>query len=360
MERSPNITYLFHARIVGLMILLSLLDLNFVNIAFQHTMEKGASVQLVFGFEYAILFINMLSTMTKYLLHTVDMQSDNPWENKGIYILHSELALGFIRVFLYLTFMSIMLKIHSFPLFAIRPMYLALRSFKKSLNDVVQSRRAIRNLNIMYPDVTAEQLSQYSDTICIICREEMISTNDDQQQVKKLPCDHIFHKNCLRSWFQRQQTCPTCRTSILRLNNQPAQPANNAQAQQGPAQQQHQQQQQNEHQPSPNLNAQHQSNSNQPSFNANRGHVPFMVDFATPFGLNFGGLNAPLPPFAFMPPPLPPLNLSGLSAEELNAMEGQERHNVEARVHCLHNISVLLNASMVQMQQYMNICAASR
>jgi E3 ubiquitin-protein ligase synoviolin len=32
---------------------------------------------------------------------------------------------------------------------------------------------------------------------------------------KKLPCNHIFHPNCLRSWFQRQQTCPTCRTDVL-------------------------------------------------------------------------------------------------------------------------------------------------
>lgn len=40
---------------------------------------------------------------------------------------------------------------------------------------------------------------------------------------KKLPCNHIFHTACLRSWFQRQQTCPTCRLDILR----PA-PTNNA------------------------------------------------------------------------------------------------------------------------------------
>lgn len=33
---------------------------------------------------------------------------------------------------------------------------------------------------------------------------------------KKLPCNHIFHTSCLRSWFQRQQTCPTCRLNILR------------------------------------------------------------------------------------------------------------------------------------------------
>ena len=34
--------------------------------------------------------------------------------------------------------------------------------------------------------------------------------------VKKLPCNHLFHAICLRSWFQRQQTCPTCRLDVLR------------------------------------------------------------------------------------------------------------------------------------------------
>ena len=92
----------------------------------------------------------VLSTFIRYILHTIDIQNENPWENKGIYMLYSDLVLGFFRVVLYLTFMSLMIKIHTFPLFAIRPMYLSLRSFKKSLNDVVMSRRAIRNLNIMY------------------------------------------------------------------------------------------------------------------------------------------------------------------------------------------------------------------
>lgn len=49
---------------------------------------------------------------------------------------------------------------------------------------------------------------------------------------KKLPCNHIFHTACLRSWFQRQQTCPTCRLNILRpvTNNQGNRQQNQPQA----------------------------------------------------------------------------------------------------------------------------------
>ena len=34
------------------------------------------------------------------------------------------------------------------------------------------SRRAINNMNNLYPDVTAEELAA-TDNVCIICREEM-------------------------------------------------------------------------------------------------------------------------------------------------------------------------------------------
>lgn len=88
------------------------------------------------------------------------------------------------------------------------------RSFKKAVNDVVMSRRAINYLNYLYPDAREDELHQ-GDNVCIICREEMTGGG-----AKKLPCNHIFHAACLRSWFQRQQTCPTCRLDIIQATMQ--------------------------------------------------------------------------------------------------------------------------------------------
>uniref|UniRef100_A0A665T1E7 RING-type E3 ubiquitin transferase n=1 Tax=Echeneis naucrates TaxID=173247 RepID=A0A665T1E7_ECHNA len=221
---------LFSAALMGL---LGVLDFLFVNHACHSIITRGASVQLVFGFEYAILLTMVLTTFIKYVLHTVDLQSENPWDNKAVYMLYTELFTGFIKVLLYIAFMTIMIKVHTFPLFAIRPMYLAMRQFKKAVTDAIMSRRAIRNMNTLYPDATPEDL-QASDNVCIICREDMVTG------AKKLPCNHIFHSSCLRSWFQRQQTCPTCRMDVLRASNNnqtpppaqapppaPAAPANN-------------------------------------------------------------------------------------------------------------------------------------
>ena len=50
-------------------------------------------------------------------------------------------------------------------------MYLAIRTFRKALSDIVLSRRAISQLDL-YPNAEAEELA--NDNICIICREEMI------------------------------------------------------------------------------------------------------------------------------------------------------------------------------------------
>lgn len=68
-----------------------------------------------------------------------------------------------------------------------------------------------------------------ADRTCIICREEMFyqgrpggaqagtqpSPDGPNMSPKKLPCGHIFHFYCLRSWLERQQSCPTWYAFLL-------------------------------------------------------------------------------------------------------------------------------------------------
>lgn len=115
---------------------------------------------------------------------------------------------------------------YQLPLHIVRDLYVTFRSFIQKCGDLYRYRRATRNMNELYPNATAEDLGDSSDNTCIICREEMHIVNTEMleeenpeaaaygeenvlNQPKKLPCGHIFHFHCLRSWLERQQTCPT-------------------------------------------------------------------------------------------------------------------------------------------------------
>ena len=122
------------------------------------------------------------------------------------------------------------------PIHIIRDVALTIRSFYKRITDFVRYRQATRDMNARYPDATSEEVAR--EDVCIICREEMRpwqqpnapgapqrdnggaaraapTTVDERLRPKKLPCGHILHFACLRSWLERQQNCPTCRRPVL-------------------------------------------------------------------------------------------------------------------------------------------------
>jgi len=85
-------------------------------------------------------------------------------------------------------------------------------------------RQAVKDMQ-KYQDATEEELGR--ENTCIICREEMRpwDANDvtqvERSRPKRLPCGHILHLGCLKSWLERQQVCPTCRRSVVIDNAQP-------------------------------------------------------------------------------------------------------------------------------------------
>ena len=43
---------------------------------------------------------------------------------------------------------------------------------------------------------------------CVICQDELNSP------LEQLPCEHIFHQNCLLTWLDTSASCPTCRENL--------------------------------------------------------------------------------------------------------------------------------------------------
>ncbi|OCK78625.1 hypothetical protein K432DRAFT_406289 [Lepidopterella palustris CBS 459.81] len=169
------------------------------------------------------------------------------WEDKGRWVFYLDLTTDFIKSLVYCGFFTMLVAFHGIPIHIMRDLYITLRSFFKRINDFVQYRNATRDMNARYPDATAEELAR--ESTCIVCREEMRPWTqpaaeasrsnrrvDERQRPKKLPCGHILHFGCLRSWLERQQVCPTCRRPVLSEAIPPRAPAanqgNQAQAQQ--------------------------------------------------------------------------------------------------------------------------------
>lgn len=94
--------------------------------------------------------------------------------------------------------------IDMFILMNVRSAFLKLR---KVLDSVRQYREAERQLRVLYPDATKEDLENADDN-CAICREHMDSA-------KRLPCGHFFHQACLQQWMKYRSICPTCRYDLV-------------------------------------------------------------------------------------------------------------------------------------------------
>ncbi|KAF9993419.1 E3 ubiquitin-protein ligase hrd1 [Entomortierella chlamydospora] len=243
MEQSPEIPLPFHIRMVTMIAMLVSLDILLVFHAVNMVTLRGPNMMIMFGFEYTLLATSLMASFGKYILHTIDMRSEEPWENKSMLLFYLDLVADFVKLVTYLLFFMVILVCYGLPLHIIRDVYMTMRSFLQKCKDLIQYRKATRNMNERYPDASPAELAALSDPICIICREEMVGNHPDtaapaagqaagqaaprvQQAAprpsglntnvpKKLPCGHIFHFHCLKSWLERQQSCPTCRRLVL-------------------------------------------------------------------------------------------------------------------------------------------------
>jgi E3 ubiquitin-protein ligase synoviolin len=148
-------------------------------------------------------------------------------------------TIDFLKLTVYVAFFSVLLGFYGLPLHIMRDLFLSFRSFFKRVADFVRYRNATRDMHARYPDATSDEVGR--EDVCIICREEMrpftplanahgppqrMNPVTERTRPKKLPCGHILHFSCLRSWLERQQNCPTCRRPVVVARRTQGQAAN--------------------------------------------------------------------------------------------------------------------------------------
>lgn len=123
-----------------------------------------------------------------------------------------------LRLVIYAIFFYTIFTLYgSIPLNHIHSLYSAVRSFSARIRDLLKYRMATKNMDAKYPDATEEDIRGMGGESCVICREEMVPGSGrvpgrregPNDTPKKLGCGHVFHFHCLRSWLERQQSCPT-------------------------------------------------------------------------------------------------------------------------------------------------------
>jgi len=68
-------------------------------------------------------------------------------------------------------------------------------------------------------------------TDCAVCLTEF----EKEEEIRELPCDHIFHDPCIRDWFMKAKSavCPLCRNQLhsgMSMENIPTPPLEEAAA----------------------------------------------------------------------------------------------------------------------------------
>lgn len=211
-ETTPTVPKLSHIRIVSFMGFLLLVDCLFLFSSLKSLVQTWeASVFLFFAFEYTILATTTVSAIVKYVFYVSDMLMEGQWEKKAVYTFYLDLVRDLLHLSIYIVFFLVIFASYGVPLHLIRELYETFRSFRMRVSDYIRYRKITSNMNERFPDATPEELN-VSDATCIICREEMIVA-------KKLRCGHLFHVHCLKSWLERQHTCPTCRALVAPPEN---------------------------------------------------------------------------------------------------------------------------------------------
>ncbi|OII73683.1 membrane associated RING finger containing protein [Cryptosporidium ubiquitum] len=232
LDRPKTITII---RMAALLNILLVIDVSLV-FKYYGLLSRDSTLRLWVFFESVSLFVSCSTSIGKYLVHIVDLKlqaiqlairqeedeaieqgNTNPpgmqahnfvWSNKNAILFYMEVFGDMCSLFTYLLFIILFLVLNPsrIPLYIMGDIFHVLKALYSKLSSFRRYRKLTKNIENRLQEATIEEIERI-DT-CIVCRDILYIGS------KKIPCGHVFHLDCLKSWFIQQQTCPICRSPI--------------------------------------------------------------------------------------------------------------------------------------------------
>lgn len=161
--------------------------------------------------ESLIIMFDVGQTLVKYAAYAWDSDSTESWESRSDAVLMCEFTTDLCILLLTLIHYIHILAINGVALNIVSALVffnirnIASKLYRKACK-LLAFRKAVRSMKSWFPDASKEDIIRFNDR-CSICREVLLTA-------KRLPCDHLFHRSCLRSWLVRHLSCPTCRITL--------------------------------------------------------------------------------------------------------------------------------------------------
>ncbi|KAK5135049.1 hypothetical protein LTR08_005709 [Meristemomyces frigidus] len=224
-QQPPANPRLFHARLATSLVGSVVFDLCMLDYCVEIVMaDPRPGMMVIFTFEFAVLSIFSLFTLSRYILSLVQTRIETQqmheavearkaeiraeratarlnaaaadgiplplieeeealdidendlstpgWEDKRRYLFALEVFTDFVKLVLYIIFFTVSITFNGLPMHIMRDVYLTFASFSKRVADYVAYRKATRDMNTRYPDATTEEIR---GDACIVCRESMVA-----------------------------------------------------------------------------------------------------------------------------------------------------------------------------------------
>ncbi|XP_031572346.1 E3 ubiquitin-protein ligase AMFR-like isoform X3 [Actinia tenebrosa] len=208
---SPTTSPGTHGKIIGLLIVLLMCCNGLFFLSLFIGWPDGIHTFTFMLAECLLLFIKIVHVGIRYGIHLWEIGHVGTWEGRATWCYYTDLLLdlGTYSVDL-VHHLHMLLWSNIFLSMASLVLCMQLRHlFYEIKKRLARHRNFIRILKCMekkFPTATNEELVLNNDD-CAICWDTM-------EVARKLPCGHIFHSSCLRSWLENDTSCPTCRQSL--------------------------------------------------------------------------------------------------------------------------------------------------